>query len=83
MRDVTKTKPSHYRTSNEVQTAPKPQAPVTFEGTKLAAEVEASGLPPDVKARLVREIMDYEATHGSCTKTFQRKVRKVVRPKAS
>ena len=81
MRDVTKTKASHHRPTNKAAAAPaKPQAPQTFEGTKLATEVEASGHTPEVKARLIREIIEYESTHGSCTQTFLRKTRKQLRP---
>jgi len=77
--DVTKTKPSHYRKAEE---APKgPRGPVTAEGTQLAAEVSASAiLPEDAKARLVAEIVNHESTHGRCTKTFLKKIRKQTRP---
>jgi len=80
MRDVTKTKPSHHYPAKSAA-APKPQFPSTFEGVRLANEVNASGLGDDVKGRIVREILEYEGTHGSCTKTFQQKVRKQIRPK--
>lgn len=77
--DVTKTKPSHHR---PVQAAPAgPKAPVTAEGQQLAREVNAcAGLAEDAKARLVAEIMNHEMTHGRCTKTFLKKVRKQTRP---
>ena len=80
-RDVTKTKPSHYRTAEE---APKgPRGPATPEGMQLAAEVGASAiLPEDAKARLVAEIINHESTHGRCTKTFLKKIRKQFRPAA-
>jgi len=61
----------------------KPQTPQTFEGGKLGAEVESSGHTADVKARLIREIIEYEASHGSCTQTFLRKIRKQLRPRES
>jgi hypothetical protein len=81
MRDVTKTKASHHRPPvSKTQGPAKPQAPVTFEGAKLATEVQSSGHTDDVKARLIREIIEYEGSHGSCTQTFQRKVRKQLRP---
>jgi hypothetical protein len=80
MRDVTKTKASHHRPTNKAATPAKPQAPQTFEGGKLAAEVQGSGHSPEVKARLIREIIEYEGSHGSCTQTFQRKIRKQLRP---
>jgi DnaJ-class molecular chaperone len=77
--DVTKTKPSHYRAAAAVPAGPK--APVTPEGVQLASEVTASAaLAPDVKTRLVAEIIQHESTHGRCTKTFLKKVRKQARP---
>jgi RecJ-like exonuclease len=78
-RDVTKTKPSHYRTAEE---SPKgPRGPVTPEGVQLAAEVNAcTTLPEDAKARVVAEIINHESTHGRCTKTFLKKIRKQTRP---
>jgi hypothetical protein len=83
-RDVTKTKPSHYLKSNQKAAAPpKPTAPTTFEGGQLASEVRDSKIvSQDVKDRLIREIMEHESTHGQCTQTFIKKVRKQVRPKA-
>jgi hypothetical protein len=82
MRDVTKTKPSHHNPTNKVAAAAKPTFPSSFEGVRLANEVQASGLDDAVKARIVREIIEYEGSHGSCTKTFQQKIRKQFRPKA-
>jgi hypothetical protein len=81
IRDVTKTKPSHHRPANKAEAAAKPQWPVTFEGIKLATEVKGSDGSEDVKGRLIREIIEYEGSHGSVTQTFQKKVRKQVRPK--
>jgi hypothetical protein len=85
MRDVTKTKPSHHRPTNKAaEAAAKPQWPVTFEGGQLATEVKESALcTSEVKARLIREIIEYEGSHGSCTQTFTKKIRKQVRPKAT
>jgi hypothetical protein len=81
MRDVTKTKPSHQRTAKEVAAAKGPQVPTTFEGVKLANEVTANAALTDaVKAKIVREIVEHESSHGSCTQTFLKKVRKQVRP---
>ena len=60
----------------------KPQFPTSFEGVKLANETKASGLDEAVQARIVREIIEYESAHGSCTKTFQQKIRKQLRGKA-
>ncbi len=78
--DVTKTKPSHYRpTVTAVETGPR--SPTTPEGMQLAAEVNASAaLSSDAKARLVAEIVNHESTHGRCTKTFIKKMRKQTRP---
>jgi len=80
IRDVTKTKPSHHRQANKEEIAAKQTWPATFEGGKLATEVRDSGsCTAEVKARLIREIIEYEGSHGSCTQTFQRKIRKQVR----
>jgi hypothetical protein len=77
--DVTKTKPSHHRQPEQVTTGPK--VPMTPEGVQLAREVNAStALGDDAKARLVIEIVNHEGTHGRCTKTFLKKVRKQTRP---
>jgi len=79
MRDVTKTKPSHHR-GNEKGAAPaKATWPTTHDGTVLGNEVKASRLGEDVKARLIREIIEYEGSHGKCTQTFTKKVRKQLR----
>jgi hypothetical protein len=75
--DVTKTKASHYRPA---QAPAGPKVPVTPEGEMLAREVAASALAEDAKSRLVAEIMNHESTHGRCTKTFIKKVRKQTRP---
>jgi DnaJ-class molecular chaperone len=78
-RDVTKTKPSHHRPAPAISTGPK--GPTTAEGAQLAAEVSASAvLTADAKARLLAEIANHESTHGRCTKTFVKKVRKQARP---
>jgi DnaJ-class molecular chaperone len=77
-RDVTKTKPSHYR--SPVATVAGPKGPTTAEGVQLAGEVSASTvLTEDAKTRLVAEIMNHESTHGRCTRTFIKKVRKQTR----
>ena len=83
MRDVTKTKSSHHHPTNRAAAVTKPQLPSSFEGVKLANEVQASAIDDAAKTRLVREITDYEGVHGSCTKTFQQKVRKQIRSKKS
>jgi hypothetical protein len=80
-RDVTKTKPSHFRPAAVVQQPSGPKTPVTPEGAQLAREVEASSiLAADAKTRLVAEIVNHELTHGRCTKTFLKKIRKQTRP---
>lgn len=55
--------------------------PSTFEGGQLANEVKACAtISNDTKAKLTREIIDHEATHGTCTQTFMKKIRKQIRP---
>jgi hypothetical protein len=78
--DVTKTKPSHYRPAAAAIPA-GPRVPTTSEGVQLALEVNASAvLAQDAKTRLIAEIVNHESTHGRCTKTFIKKVRKQARP---
>jgi hypothetical protein len=78
--DVTKTKPSHYRSAVTVS-AGAPKGPTTPEGSQLALEVSASTvLAEDAKKRLLAEIINHESTHGRCTKTFIKKIRKQTRP---
>jgi hypothetical protein len=77
--DVTKTKPEHHRPPVAVPSGPK--APTTPEGVQLGREVsESTVLSADAKVRLLAEIMNHEATHGRCTQTFVKKVRKQTRP---
>lgn len=79
-RDVTKTKPSHYRQSNVAPVAEKAQWPSTLQGAQLATDVKASTrLSLETKAKLTREIIEYESTHGACTQTFSKKIRKQLR----
>ena len=79
LRDVTKTKPSHYRPAAAAAAGPK--GPVTSEGLHLASEANASAIfSADAKTRLLVEIMNHEATHGRCTRTFIKKIRKQTRP---
>jgi DnaJ-class molecular chaperone len=81
--DVTKTKPSHHRPTNRVEVVAKTQSPVTFEGGQLATEVQASTVcTAEVKAKLIREIIDHEGSHGQCTQTFIKKVRRQIRARA-
>ncbi len=75
--DVTKTKASHYAPAPSTPAGPK--VPMTAEGTQLAREVSASALAADAKARLIAEVVNHETTHGRCTKTFLKKVRKQAR----
>ncbi len=80
-RDVTKTKPSHHRQANKAPIAEKQQWPATFEGNQVAIEVRDSAIvSADTKSRLIREIIDHEGSHGTCTQTFLKKVRKQIRP---
>jgi hypothetical protein len=75
---VTKTKPSHHRPAPAIPTGPK--APTTPEGAQLALEVNASAVLAEAsKSRLVAEIMNHESTHGRCTRTFIKKIRKQIR----
>ena len=74
MRDVTKTKASHHEP--KAAAAVKQTAPTTFEGLRLAGEIQSSSLAEASKTRLVREIMEYEGSHGRCTQTFIKKIRK-------
>lgn len=77
--DVTKTKASHHAPAPQAPAGPK--VPVTAEGQLLAREVNANAaLTAEAKARLVGEIVQHESTHGRCTKTFIKKLRKQTRP---
>ena len=82
--DVTKTKPEHHRSSAGSSSAAAPagpKGPTTSEGIELAAEVSGSTvLTGDAKTRLLAEIANHESTHGRCTKTFLKKIRKQARP---
>ena len=79
-RDVTKTKPSHFEPSNKRgAAAPKQTWPATKSGQVLANDVQKSAVSDEVKARLVREIIAHEDTHGQCTQTFAKKLRKEIR----
>ena len=83
MRDVTKTKPSHHRPANQPNVAVKPDWPSTATGARLATEVRDSSCSAQMKARLTTEIMEYEVSHGACTQTFIKKIRKQLRPAAA
>jgi hypothetical protein len=77
-RDVTKTKESHHHPTNRAAPGPEKQTwPTTAEGIKLATQIrDAPTIPPEKKASLTREIIEHEGTHGLCTKTFLKKIRK-------
>lgn len=88
-RDVTKTKPSHHARTTPgagpkvVAKETGPKWPLTVEGGKLATEVRDSGsISGETKAKLIQEIVAYETSHGSCTLTFSRKIRKQLRAQA-
>lgn len=80
--DVTKTKPSHHNPTNKAAAPVKQTWPSTFEGAALANEVKGAGLSEIVTTRLVQEIIEYEASHGKCTQTFSKKIRKQLRPRS-
>ncbi len=79
-RDVTKTKESHHRNTNRQPVAEKQTWPTSADGIKLANDIKASSLSEEAKTKLTREIIDHESTHGQCTQTFLKKLRKQVRP---
>jgi hypothetical protein len=80
-RDVTKTKPSHHARSPAAEAPKGPRGPATAEGAQLAREVsESTVLNEEAKTRLLAEIINHESTHGRCTHTFMKKVRKQARP---
>jgi len=74
-RDVTKTKPSHHREA-VVAGAKAEKWPTSFEGIQLAKAIRDGALAADAKTKLIIEIVDHESTHGRCTKTFIKKVKK-------
>lgn len=82
--DVTKTKASHHVATNKGVPVEKQTWPATIEGAHLADEVKAcASCANETKAKLIREIIDYEDSHGRCTQTFIKKIRKQVRPSSS
>ena len=80
-RDVTKTKPSHHKpVLTKAQVAAQgPRRPTTAAGVLLANEIDKSLKAAEVKARLVRETVEHEDTHGTVTQTFAKKIRKQLR----
>jgi len=83
--DVTKTKPEHHRQPTTAKAAKKrTDWPETLGGIQLANEVRDSTICEEAqKAKLIREIIDYERTHPQMTKTFSRLIRKHLRPAPS
>lgn len=88
-RDVTKTKPSHHARGTPgagakvVAKETGPKWPLTEEGAKLATEVrDSDSISGETKTQLIQEIIAYETSHGSCTLTFSRKIRKQLRARA-
>ena len=80
-RDVTKTKPSHFRQASKTEVVERQTGPTTYEGTELAKEIAACPtLSTGTKAKLTLEIGEHESTHGKCTQTFIKKIRKQLRP---
>lgn len=77
--DVTKTKPSHYASAAKQSAPAKATWPSTAGGMVLGDEVKASSLRDAEKSRLIREIIEYEGSHGKCTETFTKKLRKQIR----
>ena len=88
-RDVTKTKSAQGRGPMVVQSGEQPstkkhKGPRTREGITLAAEIEGcTMISGETKTRLLNELIAYEASHGACTRTFAKKVRKQLRPPTS
>jgi DnaJ-class molecular chaperone len=78
-RDVTKTKPSHHTQKNKSVATAKSSEPTTAIGMQLRSEILGSTLPDDLKSKLISEIVEYEGSHGRCTDTFTKKVRKQLR----
>jgi RecJ-like exonuclease len=83
LRDVTKTKPSHYQSTNRAPVVEKKVWPSGFEAVRLATDVKDSRtVSEETKTKLIREIIEYETVHGTCTQTFIKKVRKQLKPPA-
>ena len=84
-RDVTKTKSNQGRGPGGAtsERANDGKVFLSADGAKLAREVrDCTHLSDAAKAALMGEITQYEATHGGCTSTFQKKIRKRLRPGA-
>lgn len=76
--DVTKTKPSHHQAAVPKDAVDK-NWPSTAQGVLLAEEVKALAVSDADKAKLTRNIIDYENQKGEITKTFTRLLRKQIR----
>src|SRR5690349_7915790 len=75
--DVTKTKESHHRPTNVAAAREKAAWPTSPAGVVLATQIkDSTKLSDATKARVIRDIIDHESTHGQPTKTFLKKVRK-------
>jgi hypothetical protein len=80
--DVTKTKASHHRQSNRADVVVKAVWPTTPEGVRLATEIRDSPTCSSAdKQRLIAEVLQYEDSHGQCTQTFAKKMRRQIRPR--
>ncbi len=77
---MTKTKPAHHRGTNGLAVAVEKQTwPSTTAGAQLAGEIrDSASCSVDTKTRLTREIIEHESSHGLCTQTFLKKIRKQV-----
>ena len=81
--DVTKTKASHHLPTNRNGVVEKQTWPSTPAGAQLATQIrDDSSLSAATKERLTRDIIEYEGTHGQCTQTFVKKIKKQLRPVA-
>lgn len=76
--DVTKTKPSHHHPAAPKDAVEK-NWPSTAQGEQLANEVKRLAVSDADKAKLTRNIIDYENKKGEITKTFTRLLRKQIR----
>jgi hypothetical protein len=82
--DVTKTKAAHHTASNKAPVVEKQMWPATLEGAHLATDVKGcASLSEETKAKITREIIEHENSHGTCTQTFIKKIRKQVRPRSA
>jgi RecJ-like exonuclease len=79
IRNPTKTSGRRYAQTNK-PVAEKQTWPSTSEGKQLATEVrDCPTCPEETKTRLIQQIIEYEGSHGRCTKTFTKKLRRQLR----